>query len=126
MKVNKIYYGIGFGAIAGILDIIPMIIQKLSWDANLSAFSMWVVIGFVLSVTDFKLKGVLKGVTVSLLILLPSAILIGRQEPFSLIPIIGMTLILGSLLGFFVERFGNGKNCTTYGTRWSSPDKVDI
>ena len=37
-KNNKIKIGIFFGIIAGIIDIIPMIIQKLTWDANLSAF----------------------------------------------------------------------------------------
>jgi len=106
MRKNKILCGIVFGAIAGVLDLIPMIIQKISWDANLSAFSMWVIIGFILSVTEFKLKGILKGITVSLLILLPTAILIGWNEPVSLIPIIGMTLILGSLLGYFIDKVG--------------------
>ena len=109
MKTNKILYGIGFGAIAGILDVIPMIIQKLTWDANLSAFSMWVIVGFILSVSEFKLKGIFKGITVSFLILLPTAILIGRKEPISLIPILVMTLILGSLLGYFIEKFGSDK-----------------
>jgi len=106
MKINKIWYGIGFGAIAGLLDIIPMIVQKLTWDANLSAFSMWVITGFILSVSDFKLKSVFKGILVSFLILIPSAILIGWKEPISLIPISVMTLILGSLMGYFVDRFG--------------------
>ena len=108
-KINKIYYGIGFGIIAGIIDVIPMIIQKLTWDANLSAFSMWVVIGFILSVSKLKMKGIFKGITVSFLILLPTAILIGWKEPISLIPITVMTLILGSLLGYFVNKFVNSK-----------------
>ena len=104
-KINKIYYGIGFGIIAGIIDVIPMIIQKLTWNANLSAFSMWVVIGFILSISELKMNGVFKGITVSFLILLPTAILIGWKEPISLLPISVMTLILGSLLGYFVNKF---------------------
>jgi len=107
VKISKIYYGIGFGIIAGIIDVIPMLIQKLTWDANLSAFSMWVVIGFILSVSELKMKGIFKGIIVSFLILLPTAILIGCKEPISLLPITVMTLILGSLLGYFVEKFGN-------------------
>lgn len=110
MKANKIGYGIGFGVIAGILDVIPMILQKLTWDANLSAFSMWVIIGFILSVSELKLNSIFKGIMVSFLILLPSAILIGWKEPISLIPISVMTLILGSLSGYFIDKFGGDKN----------------
>ncbi|MDR0448825.1 MAG: hypothetical protein LBH07_09180 [Treponema sp.] len=110
MKLNKVWYGIGFGVIAGILDVIPMMIQKLTWDANFSAFTMWIIIGFILSVTKFKVKGILKGIIISFLILLPSAILIGWKEPISLIPITAMTIILGSFLGYFTEKFGNDKN----------------
>ena len=109
MKINKILFGIGLGIIAGILDIIPMIYQKLTWDANLSAFSMWVIVGFILSISEFKLKGILKGIVISILILLPSAILIGWKEPISLIPILIMTLVLGGLLGYFIEKVGKIK-----------------
>ncbi|MGE5607000.1 MAG: hypothetical protein ACM3YE_15090 [Bacteroidota bacterium] len=110
MKANKIRYGIGIGIIAGILDVIPMILQKLTWDANLSAFSMWVVIGFILAISELKLNGIFKGIMVSFLILLPSAILIGWKEPISLVPISVMTLILGSLLGYFIDKFGSDKS----------------
>jgi hypothetical protein len=96
--------GIAFGTIAGILDVIPMIIQKLSWDANLSAFSMWVVVGFIMSSIDLKFSSVIKGIIVSFLILLPTAILIVWKEPFSLLPISIMTLILGGGLGFAIDK----------------------
>ncbi len=100
----KIIVGLLFGAIAGILDLIPMFIQKLSWDANLSAFSMWLIIGVFISSVQFNLKPFLKGIVVSLMVLLPSAFLIGWKEPVSLIPILTMTIVLGSLLGFTIEK----------------------
>ena len=105
MKKKKILYGIAFGVIAGIIDVVPMIIQKLTWDANLSAFSMWVVVGFILSITKINLKPILKGLLISFLILLPTAIIIGWQEPISLFPISIMTLILGGLLGYFIDKY---------------------
>lgn len=104
--MKKIRIGIFFGIIAGIIDVTPMILQILPWDANLSAFTMWVVIGFIVSVVDLKINSVLKGVLIAFLVLAPSAILIGAQEPVSLVPIAIMTLILGSGVGFAVERFG--------------------
>jgi hypothetical protein len=110
-KVRRIYkmnkkklVGLAFGTIAGTLDVIPMLIQKLTWDANISAFSMWIVIGFIYSSLDLKLPSVIKGILVSLIIIFPTAILIGWKEPVTLLPIATMTLILGSLLGFSIDK----------------------
>lgn len=108
-EINKITLGIVLGIIAGIIDVVPMVIQELTWDANLSAFTLWVIAGFMIATSNLKLNGVLKGVLISFLILTPAAILIGWQEPMSLIPIGIMTLILGSLLGYFIERLGRGE-----------------
>ncbi len=105
-KLSKIKIGIIFGIIVGIIDVIPMIFQKLTWDANLSAFSMWIIVGFMVSTSNLKINSVLKGILISFLLLIPSAVIIGWHQPKSLIPIFLMTLILGGLLGYFVNRFG--------------------
>jgi len=104
---KKNFIGIAFGTIAGIFDVVPMIMQKLSWDANISAFSMWVIVGLIISSIDFKIPPIIKGVFVSFLVLLPTAILIAWKEPFSLLPISIMTLILGSGLGFAIDKANN-------------------
>jgi len=104
--MKKTQLGILLGIIAGVIDIVPMVLQKLTWDANLSALSLWIVSGFLIATTNIKIKGIAKGITISFLILLPSAIVIGWKEPFSLIPICAMTLILGSALGFLIDKYG--------------------
>ncbi len=104
--MKKVQLGVLLGVCAGIIDLIPMLVQKLSWDANLSAFSLWVVSGFFIAASDIRIKGLLKGVIISFLVLSPSAILIGWKEPFSLIPIFIMTSLLGSSIGFLVEKYG--------------------
>jgi len=101
---RKILLGTLSGVAAGVLDAIPMIIQKLPFHSILSAFSMWVVLGFIINTSILKIKGVLKGLLLSLLVLLPTAILVGYEEPISLIPICIMTVVLGSLLGFASEK----------------------
>jgi len=101
---GKLKKGLFFGVLAGIIDVIPMILQNLTWDANLSAFTHWVIAGFVISVTNIPLKGAAKGLCISLLLLIPIAILIGWQEPMGLIPILIMTVILGSGLGYFIDK----------------------
>lgn len=102
--MKKIKIGILLGAAAGIIDIILMIVQNLTWDANISAFSMWVVVGFLISIIDLNINSIIKGILIALLVLLPTAILIGWKEPFSLIPIISMTIILGGLLGYSITK----------------------
>ena len=96
--------GLLIGLIAGIIDVIPMIFQGLTWDANLSAFSMWIIIGFFLSVTNMKIIGVAKGLVISFLVLIPNLFIIGWKEPKSLIPIFIMTVILGGLSGFVYQK----------------------
>jgi len=104
--MKKIIIGVLLGAVAGIIDIIPMLIQKLSWDANISAFTFWIIAGFFIATTKIGLEGTMKGMAVSLLLLTPLAFIIGWKEPVSLLPIVIMNLILGSTLGFLIDKHG--------------------
>jgi len=97
---KKIMFGVGLGIIAGLIDLIPMIIQDLPWNANLSAFSMWVIIGFLVSVTELKINEILKSILIAFLVLFPNLFIIGIQNPISIFPIAIMTLLLSSILGF--------------------------
>jgi len=104
--MKKITLGLTLGILAGIIDLIPMIIQKLTWDANLSALSLWIISGLLISTTNLKINSILKGIVISFLVLIPSAFIIGWKEPLSLLPIALMTLILGGLLGYLITKFG--------------------
>ncbi|MBP7103076.1 MAG: hypothetical protein KBA86_07490 [Bacteroidales bacterium] len=102
--MKKIKIGILLGVAAGIIDVIPMIIQNLTWDANISALAMWIVVGFLIATIDLNINSIIKGILTAFLVLLPTAILIGWKEPVSLIPITIMTIILGGLLGFSIKK----------------------
>lgn len=102
--MKKIKIGLLLGIVAGIIDVIPMIMQNLTWDANISAFTMWIVVGILISTVDLKINPIIKGILIAFLVLLPTAFLIGWKEPFSLIPITIMTTILGGLLGFSINK----------------------
>ena len=99
---RKILIGLGVGVCAGVLDVIPMVLQQLSWDANLSAFCMWVVIGFMIATSALRLPGAVKGLLLSFITILPCAVLIGWKEPFTLLPVAGMTAVLGALSGLVI------------------------
>ena len=107
--MKRIKIGLLLGIVAGIIDVIPMILQNLTWDANISAFTMWIVVGFLISTIDLKINPIIKGVLIAFLVLLPTAILIGWKEPISLIPIIIMTTILGGLLGLSIQKIIGSK-----------------
>ncbi len=79
------------GIVAGIIDIVPMVFQRLTWDATLSALALWTIAGFMISTTELKLSGALKDIVISFLLLISMGV---------------MTLILGGTLGYVVSRFG--------------------
>jgi predicted neutral ceramidase superfamily lipid hydrolase len=96
------------GFVVGIVDVIPMILMKLSWDANISAFTMWVVISYILYCNNQKNNQLIKSIVIAFLVLTPNAILIGWNNPINLIPVIIMTLLLSLLMGFITGKI-NGK-----------------
>jgi len=83
-----------------------MLIQNLGWDANLSAFTFWVVAGLFISTTDIKSRGTLKGLSISIPMVIPIAFLVGWSDPISLIPITILNIAFGSLLGYLIEKYG--------------------
>lgn len=102
--MKRIITGLLLGLVAGIIDVIPMILQNLTWDANISAFTMWIVVGFLIATIDLKINSIIKGILTAFLVILPTAILIGWKEPASLIPIAIMTIALGGVLGFSISK----------------------
>lgn len=100
---SKIAKGVFFGAVAGAIDVIPMVFQKMAWDANLSAFSMWVAAGIIISTSNLQMKGYAKGLLLSLLVAIPVLIIVGWNSPASLLSMGIAIVVLGSLLGHFIE-----------------------
>jgi len=102
--MKKIGLGLLLGLAAGIIDMIPMIIRKISWDANLSALSFWIVVGFVIAISDFRLKGAVKGIVLSIVLLIPVGFLVGWQNPSDLFFMAGASIILGAILGYLIDK----------------------
>lgn len=103
MKKFKIALILGLSA--GIVDVIPMIIQKINWYANTSAFIHWLVMGMVITYLDMPIKGWLKGLVIGEAACLPVAIIVLKTDPVSVIPITIMSAILGATIGFLGEKF---------------------
>src|SRR5574344_1980388 len=98
--MNKLIKFLITGVIIGIVDVIPMLLMNLTWDANISAFTMWVVISYLLYFNNQKYNQLIKSIVIAFLVLTPNAILIGWNNPINLVPVIIMTLLLSLLMGF--------------------------
>lgn len=98
--MNTIVLGLMLGAVAGILDVIPMLLQKLPWNANASAFFQWVFLGIVIANCNLGLPGWLTGLVIGLGGAIPIILVTAPTDPRSAIPIFVMSAILGTLLGF--------------------------
>ena len=105
-KFKKIEIGIVAGFIFGIVDIIPMVLMKMTWDTLLSAFLMCVIGGFIISTSNLKLNNILKGTLIFFLMAIPMMVIVGAGSPQELIPMVATNLIIGSLMGYFIGRFG--------------------
>ncbi len=104
--MRKQRLGILAGAAAGIIDVVPMILQNLTWDAHLSAFSLWVISGFLIATTHLNMNAILKGILIPFLVFIPSGFLIASKDPMAMIPITILTALLGSLLGYCINKYG--------------------
>jgi len=103
--MRSILLSLVLGAVAGIIDVIPMIIQKLDKYACISAFVHWIIIGFI--ITHIKIPGLegwLKGTIVAVLLALPIIIIVMKNDLKSVPIILIMSVILGGLVGFFSSK----------------------
>jgi CHASE2 domain-containing sensor protein len=101
---RQILTGIACGLAAGLVDLIPMIIQKLPWTANLSALTLWIITGFFIATSQLAINSILKGALIAVLCFLPSSFIIGQDDPIQLVPILCITTILGGLSGLLIQK----------------------
>ena len=105
--MTKLSAAIIIGVIAGIIDVLPMIAQKLNWYANISAFVFWVIMSIIISYSSIGFRGWFKGLVIAELSVIPIEILVMQNELAAVIPILFMTALLGSLVGIFSEKYAH-------------------
>lgn len=103
--MKKLITSLLIGAVAGIIDIIPMILQKLDRITFVSAFAFWVLMGFIIAHITLPIKNWKKGFLVAEFSIIPILILIAAVDIKSTIPVIITTAILGSLVGISTEKY---------------------
>ncbi len=97
--MDKILIALLIGVVAGIIDVIPMIIQKMKKEANLSAFTHWVVLGLVIPFVSWNIAPWLKGLIIAEISAIPILFIVASEDKKAIIPIVFMSAILGIGVG---------------------------
>ena len=97
--MNDIYIALLIGIMAGIIDVIPMIIQKLDKNASQSAFVHWVVLGMIIPYVNWDMQPWFKGIVIAFLTAIPIMIIVYQQDKKALIPMSIFSIILGAGVG---------------------------
>ncbi|HLO92269.1 MAG: hypothetical protein ACM3ME_01640 [Chloroflexota bacterium] len=105
--MNKFLTALIIGIIAGTIDVIPMIFQRIDKYACISAFVQWVVLGLIIPYVDWNIQPWLKGLIIAEMAALPIMVLVFAKEPQSIIPIVIFSAILGVLVGIAGARYVN-------------------
>lgn len=108
--MEKLIKSLLLGTAAGILDVIPMILLGLSWQANVSALLHWIALGVIITFARFPMAGWLSGLTVALLTGIPVAVLATATDHSAWLPILASSIVLGSMLGLLAEKLINTPN----------------
>lgn len=105
--MKKFLVSLLIGILAGIIDVIPMIFMNFEWNANLSAFLHWVILGIIINYIDFGIRSWLKGFIVAVLSAIPIVLIVEGGILDTFLPILVMSAILGSFVGHFGSKYGN-------------------
>ncbi len=87
------------GIAAGILDVLPMIKMKLDKYSIASAFVFYLILPFV--IFNLNLYGIvwwMKGGMIGFGLALPVIILVAREDKKSIVPMVVMSIILGTVI----------------------------
>lgn len=97
--MKKSMCGILLGGAMGIVNIVPMILQKLSTDILISNLIIWFVSGFCISISNLKIRYIYQGILLSILISAPSMVYIARASMAGVIWTLIWTVLSGLVLG---------------------------
>ncbi|CCH50575.1 hypothetical protein [Pseudodesulfovibrio piezophilus] len=102
--MEKLVKALLLGTAAGIIDVIPMAIQGLSWQTTISTMVHWQALGIIITFARLPMNSWLSGITLALLTGAPLAILTTEHDPTAWIILLLSSIVLGSVLGLMAEK----------------------
>lgn len=95
----KIGVALIIGSVAGAIDIVPMVRQKMHKASILCVFAQWVFIGLLVPFVNWDLQPWIKGLIIAELGMVPIALLAYGRVKKSPIPIMLFAAVLGVGIG---------------------------
>ncbi|MDA3816700.1 MAG: hypothetical protein PF486_04935 [Prolixibacteraceae bacterium] len=103
--MNNFLIALIIGLVAGLIDIIPMIIQKLDKQDTISAFVHYFALGLIIPFVNWTVAPWIKGIIIALLTAIPIMIIVYPKDKKAIIPMILFSLILGAGIGIAGAKF---------------------
>lgn len=103
--MNDILIALIIGIIAGLIDVVPMIIMKLEKTANISAFVHYFALGLIIPFVDWGIPSWITGIIIALLSAIPIMIIVYPKDKKALIPMTVFSVILGAGIGLVGAKF---------------------
>jgi formate-dependent nitrite reductase membrane component NrfD len=104
--MDKLLLGTIIGLAAGIIDIIPMIAQKLDKKTTISAFLHYLFVAIIIVNIDLPyIAWWLKGGIIALALAIPVVLMVSATDEKSVPIILTTAAILGTLIGFVGHYF---------------------
>lgn len=98
--MKTVLVSVAIGVAAGVIDIVPMIIQKLEKRAIVSAFLQYFFVSIIIVNIDlFGIVWWLQGGVISFALALPVIVIVSGKEKNAIPAIAGMSVILGTMIG---------------------------
>lgn len=102
--MRKMVLGLLIGAVLGVVNVAPLLFQELDISVVISNYVIWLVAGFVLSIAQLKMKHVMQGVLIALIVSASSLVYIAASGVAALVWTLIWTVLSGGLMGIFYEK----------------------
>lgn len=103
--MNDFLVAIIIGVVAGLIDSIPMIIQKLDKQDTVSAFVHYFAMGIIIPFVNWGIAPWISGIIISVLTAIPMMIIVYPKDKKAVVPMIVFSVILGAGIGLAGAKF---------------------
>lgn len=93
------------GLVAGLLDLIPLIMVNAPVFNMVSVLAFWLCASFFIYKTSLVENSLLNGLAIATVLMIPMALAVAATNPTDFIPMMSMALLLGPPVGWSLQKF---------------------
>jgi hypothetical protein len=103
--MSKLLITFAIGLVAGLIDILPMMLRGVDRVQLASVFVHWFVATIFISYVVMPIPPIAKGALIGLLSALPALITYSASAPTRVLPVAAIAVVLGGAIGYLTNRF---------------------